>query len=909
MMKHIKVCSLISVFVLLITISYSYLKYEEKDLNLLAVNYNGNKTYRAVFDFNYGELVGFDNENFDKLNDGLYGMKNDITINGVKNSKRGNYYILYWSLDHKCSTKDLEVGAENTVNNNEVYYACYEQKDFDNNGNRYVLSNAFVSGENVSCGDVVHVTTCYKKKVGSELIDYCEYDKVNEKTSSGVVYRMRLAVSKPNSCDENLTAYFYETKGSIGMKCDKTIDADLGICSSSGKKGEKVYTPNTSNLVYNDRKFIGWAADDDGKNINCSGKLLNSSKVTLNENVNYYACYEEKEECENTKDIKNGKGSYEVKVCYETVNKYGELLVEPKSDDFDEILTCADGYTLDKVSKSNIIETTCKQEGDCYRIYDLSCVGERPKISAKIGVVSDNGYGEVVFSGSSDVGIKGYYASSYYMKPTINSEWVNDSRGEYSVASKPGTVFLWVIDNNNQISYAAMSSVIDKVNTDTTLKTLEVKTDSGEKLNTETYAFGNISVDGITSSDYVRLSNELKSDSMIASGFNPFDTAYKVKTTSSKIAVYATLTSNDASYVKGYEPREVELDYGVNTILIKIRNKKGKERTYTIIATREDDRDSSNYLKKISVSEGKIKFDKYTSDYVISVSKNVKYVNINGELESSNAGYVDGYGPRKIELNLESTTAIIKIRSEAGLIRTYTITFVKTGEETTNDKEALLSSLSTSKAYIAFEKNITYYNTTVDYEVDNININAIAENGGDAVNLYRTINGETKKIEMFNVDLNVGSNLITIIVSTKDGKARTYIVNVVRKENGLEISSDTALSMLGVDGYDIEFNPEKFNYEIKIKKEKTLVIAATPMSNRATVYIRGNDNLTAFSIVKIKVVSEDGQFREYTIDIKKDTVNKTIEMIAVIGGVIIIVCGIIIIRVKRKRKSINSYYA
>ena len=31
-------------------------------------------------------------------------------------------------------------------------------------------------------------------------------------------------------------------------------------------------------------------------------------------------------------------------------------------------------------------------------------------------------------------------------------------------------------------------------------------------------------------------------------------------------------------------------------------------------------------------------------------------------------------------------------------------------------KEALLSSLSTSKAYIAFEKNITYYNTTVDYE-------------------------------------------------------------------------------------------------------------------------------------------------------------------------------------------------
>lgn len=908
-MKRLKICSLISILVLILILSSSYLKYEDKSLNLLAVNYNGNKTYRAVFDFNYGELVGFDNENFDKLNDGVYGLKNETTVMGVKNSKRGNYYIIYWSLDHNCSTRDLEVGSESTVNNNEVYYACYEQKKFDNNGNRYVLSGAFVSGESVNCGDIVHVTTCYKKKAGSELIDYCEYDKLNEKTSSGVVYRMRLGISKPSTCTENMTAYFHETKGSIGMKCDKTIDADLGICSSSGKKGEKVYTPNTSNLVYNDRKFIGWAADDDGKNINCSGKLLNSSKVTLNENVNYYACYEEKEVCENTKDIKNGKGSYEVKVCYETVNKYGEFLVEPKSDDFDEILTCADGYTLDKVSKSNIIETTCKQEGECYRIYDLSCVGERPKISAKLGLVSDNGYGEVIFTGSSDAGIKGYYASSYYMKPTKNSAWVNDSKGEYSVSSKPGTVFLWVIDNNNQISYAAMSSVIDKINTDTTLKTLEVKTDKGESLNTESYAVGNSISEGITSSDYVRLSNELKNNSVLASGFNPFDTAYKVKTSSSKIAVYATLTSNDANYVKGYEPREVDLDYGVNTILIKIKNKKGKERTYTIIVTREDDRNSSNYLKKLSISEGKIKFDKYTSDYVVSVSKNKKNVSIKGELESLNASYVDGYGPRKIDLKNDSTTAIIKIRSEAGAIRTYSITFVKSGEETSDNKEALLSSLSSPNAYIAFDKNMSSYNTTVDYEIDSIDINALSENGGDSVSLYRTINGETKKIDMSNIELNIGSNLITIIVSTKDGKARTYTVNVVRKENGLEISSDTALSMLGVNGYDIEFNPEKLNYELKIKNEKTLVIAATPMSNRANVYVRGNDNLTAFSIVKIKVVSEDGQFREYTIDIKKDTVNKTIEMIAVIGGVIIIVCGIIIIRVKRKRKSINNYYA
>ena len=46
--------------------------------------------------------------------------------------------------------------------------------------------------------------------------------------------------------------------------------------------------------------------------------------------------------------------------------------------------------------------------------------------------------------------------------------------------------------------------------------------DSGEKLNAEKYAFSNIESEKIVSSDYVRLSNKL-----LASNFNPFDTAYK----------------------------------------------------------------------------------------------------------------------------------------------------------------------------------------------------------------------------------------------------------------------------------------------------------------------------------------------------------------------------------------------
>lgn len=777
------------------------------------------------------------------------------------------------------------------------------------NGDRYVTQDAYVSGDKVSCGDIVHVTTCYYE--GN--VGYCNYNKVKRagsntfESASDVVKRMKLSTSNDFSC--SVTAYYHLTEGSEGVICSPTIDADLGICASTVKRGESALTPSAASSTFNNRKFIGWAADDDGKNINCSGELVTGTSVKINSDVHYYACYEDAEQCKNTERITNGKGTYQVKVCYETYTKAAnEMLIRPISDDFDDILECANGYSLDPVSKTNIIETTCTTVGNCHRVYELTCAGERPKVVANVGVVEDK-YGYINFSGISKTGIKGYYASRNYLKPTKNSEWVYDSRGEYSLAATPGSMFLWVIDNDDSISHAVMTSVIDKINTDTTIQKLNIEGENGESLNPSLYSFGTNSDSSLGTKDYVRLSNRLRENNpVLANGFNPFDTAYKIKTKSSKISVYATLTSNDASYVSGYEPRTVNLDYGVNTILIKIINKKGKERTYTIIVTREDDRDAINYLKDLSVSEGKLNFSQYNNDYVVSVGKNKNSVDIKAELASSKASFVPGFEPRKVSLESDETTVQIKVKSQTGAIRSYNITFVKKGEDTSLDK-GKLSSLSLSESFVAFSKDVLDYNTFVDYEIDSTNIYAIAENGGDAISIYKTSNGNLEKIDSKNISLDVGNNNITIIVSTPDGFSKTYTLNIIRKENGLEVSSDTSLSYLGVDGYDIDFTPDKLDYVLKIKREKTLVIAAAPMSNRSEVYIKGNDNLTAFSIVKIRVIAEDGQFREYTIDIKKDTVNKTIETIALISGVVIIICGIIIIRVKKKRKSINNYYA
>ena len=86
--------------------------------------------------------------------------------------------------------------------------------------------------------------------------------------------------------------------------------------------------------------------------------------------------------------------------------------------------------------------------------------------------------------------------------------------------------------------------------------------------------------------------------------------------------------------------------------------------------------------------------------------------------------------------------------------------------------------------------------------------------GKTKIELTDVNTGVVETFEDKNIELNVGANNITIIVANKDGKTKSYSINILRKENGLDISSNTNLSMLDVDGYDIDFDPvEEFDDE------------------------------------------------------------------------------------------------
>lgn len=747
----------------------------------------------------------------------------------------------------------------------------------DLNAYYYAKEGARYSGASIYCGDKIYVTRC-------DLNGYCTVTKINgvDVKTSTKVYKDKLSTTdNSNSCSskvgyvkEGTNTYTNSSmsvkKQSLACGTEISLTPSLGDRCTDGKckvtiKGEEQYI--YLNNILRDKPTCSTSTTTDDS-------CKSTSKLT---------------------DFKGKDDNY--KICFKKVSE-GHY----KSDDGDNIrdkVTCADNYNKTAIEKEN----TCKNAtgNTCYVTYSVSCdYIERPSVSSTGSIVRADGYGTIALTATDNgsYGIKGYYISSG-LEPTINSEWTafNDNSYVARENKMAGTYFVWVMNNKDRISYPSMSRIYD-ADTTTTITNFSVKSTDGadtfeaKPLNDETTAYG---TSNIVDSKYVRLSNTLKNDSILAS-FDSLKTGYELTVNRSKVAIYATLTSNDASFVEGYEPRTVDLNYGRNVQLIRIVNKQGKIRTYTFIINRVDDRDNNNFLSDIKISAGKIEFNPYITDYTVKVSKKVTKVSINGTLESKTSAFVAGFGPRTIELTSNQTSAVLKTVSAAGIVRSYVVTFVKdTNEDLDNNKTSTyLSSLSIPGTSLVFDRDTTSYTVSVGYEVENLPVYAFAESENATVKII----GDS--------GFRVGNNQIEITV-TNNKKTKIYTIYVIRKESGLTVANNTDLNTLTIKGYNLDFKPDVLDYSVKIKRERTLLITATPSDDRAEVYMYGNNDLTAFSIVKVKVIAENGDTKVYSINIEKDKYNKKLEITsAIVGGVILVGASIIII-IKRNKKKKKDY--
>lgn len=860
-------------------------------------------TSTVLFDENYG--YGLEcNRGTEYYSDGkCYSnvKKNNIQafpINSTDNKLiRDSYnYLIGWTrdvLDGKpaCAKGYINKSTDtDEITSDTVYYACYTE---DIGGYRYLKEGAEIDKpeglKTLECGDEFWVDYCTRNSIGGEIC-YGTREGVLRKIDRSMIAE----TPEGAACDmAEKNRYYYATVTNNDFSCGEAIF---------------VTSCDDKTCIYNKvSKF-------DGTEIEIDNKTISKDNIVV-------ASDEAKKACENknngkscgtssNKKFSDKKGAGNYSICYKQGTSKDEI-----KNTIEKKYKCSQGYTFDKkstIASENEIDGKNCINGMCLISYEVYCNGGntiKPLVSVISGIVQSDGYGVITVKVKSIEGkIEKYYESEEYLVPTnTTSGWKNVDSDTFNIRSTPGTKYIWVKDSKGNISNAVSGSVIDTVNTNTTLQKLELY-DEGGKVQTPSKV--SIGDDSLKSNKYVMLSNELKDDSKaIADAFNPFDTQYKLEVSSPTISVYATLTSDDSSYVDGYEPRTVNLKYGMNTVLIKIQNKEGKIRTYTILVNRTDDRTSDNTLNDINVSVGKIDFNSNVTDYKIEIPKSTSSVNVNATIASNLASYVEGYEPGVVETQSDTSVKLIKVKSQTGSTRTYVLTFVKEGTDIIEDKSLQIDDLVIPGVYVPFENNISNYSFSVNYETDTINLKYSLkdENSRVLITYKRKSDNEYKITNNIGIPLEVGENFIEIKVINGNEEAGYYRFTLIRKEFGLDISDDTTLKELNVLGHDIKFNSSKKDYTIKIKQEKSLVITAVPSSNRAEVFIRGNEELTGFSTVRVKVVAENGKFETYSIDIKKDAFNKSIEIASIMAGIVIIIVSSCIIIIKKKQKTNREY--
>ena len=153
--------------------------------------------------------------------------------------------------------------------------------------------------------------------------------------------------------------------------------------------------------------------------------------------------------------------------------------------------------------------------------------------------------------------------------------------------------------------------------------------------------------------------------------FNKNTNNYNVEVDSSvtSVKVNATLEDSKAAFVSGYGVRNVNLKYGKNAILIKVKAENESVRTYTINVNRKDNRSTNNYLKSLNITNVNIPFDKETLVYNVSVSYDITRLEIDAIVEDSKAKVVIN----NKDLVVGDNSITIVVTSESGIAKTYTI--------------------------------------------------------------------------------------------------------------------------------------------------------------------------------------------------------------------------------------------
>lgn len=158
-----------------------------------------------------------------------------------------------------------------------------------------------------------------------------------------------------------------------------------------------------------------------------------------------------------------------------------------------------------------------------------------------------------------------------------------------------------------------------------------------------------------------------------------------------------------------------------------------------------------------------------------------------------------------------------------------------------------------------FNDYTTKYNVFVNSEDEEVNISVINSEDDD----YITGIG--------NVNILDGKTEVTLKVVKKDMDIIDYQINIFKNYEENKDYDDALLKKLEIEGHDINFEPNNYEYVINVENEERLNIDYEQNSEYSTVKISGNSNFkVGVNIIKITVISKSENYSNiYVIKVNK----------------------------------------
>jgi hypothetical protein len=230
-----------------------------------------------------------------------------------------------------------------------------------------------------------------------------------------------------------------------------------------------------------------------------------------------------------------------------------------------------------------------------------------------------------------------------------------------------------------------------------------------------------------------------------------------------------------------------------------------------------------------------------TLAYSISVGNSVTSITLtptlsesHGSIQVNGTSVTSGQASSALSLSVGSNVVLVEVTAQDGFSTTsYTVTVTRAGSAV-----ATLSGLTTSGGSISpgFTSNTSSYTVSVSNGTTSISITPTVTSPNATV----TVNGvsATSGSSFGPINLSVGQNVITVVVTAQDGSTFSYTVTVTR---GLSADSSLASLTSSAGTLSPTFTSGTSQYSLSVANNVTsLTLTPTVAESHATITVNGS---------------------------------------------------------------------